>query len=105
MDPNENRRAFARAWGDMAKRRELNRALAAWLASGGFAPTVALRADKVRMRTGRDSCCYSRDGRYFGSGTRNYDCYCDGCGASATIGAGSRAAALYSFALYCRCGK
>lgn len=41
---------------------------------------------KVRMCTGRDSCCYSRDGRYFGTGTTNYDVECIACGRAKTIG-------------------
>jgi hypothetical protein len=105
MDPNENRRCFARAWRDSAKRRELNRALAAWLKAGGFAPAVALTASKVRMCTARDMWAYSVDGRYFGRGAQNYDCACEGCSVYATIGAGSRAAALYNFAPQCRCGR
>ena len=105
MDPNENRRLYHRAYGDISARKALNAALRAWLLAGGFAPSVSFTATKVRMRTGRDSSCYSTDGRYFGAGTRNFDCYCDGCGVYATIGAATRPMALVSFASFCRCGK
>jgi hypothetical protein len=105
MDPNENRRLFHRAAGNISARKSLNAALRAWLLAGGFPPSVDFTATKVRMRTGRDSSCYARDGRYFGKGTRNFDCVCHGCGASATIGAVSRSEALYTFAPKCRCGK
>lgn len=42
---------------------------------------------KVRMCTGVDSCCYARDGRYFGNGTVNFDTECEACGRASTIGA------------------
>jgi hypothetical protein len=105
MDPNENRRLFHRAYGDISARKSLNAALRAWLRAGGFPPSVDFTATKVRMRTGRDSCSYAVDGRYFGKGTRNFDCVCHGCGVSAAIGAGSRPMALHKFAPNCRCGK
>ena len=105
MDPNENRRLFHRAYDDKAAQKRLTTALRAWLRAGGFAPTVSFTARKVRMCTGRDTCCYSVDGRYFGADTTNYDCSCEGCGVSVTIGAWDRQLALYAFAPRCRCGK
>jgi len=53
-----------------------------------------IRAVLVKMRVGRDSSCYARDGRYFGAGTRNYNVSCDACGNPRTIGAPDRKTAI-----------
>lgn len=45
-----------------------------------------IRARKVRMLTGRNSCCYAADGRYFGMGTVNWDVECLECGETLTVG-------------------
>lgn len=56
-----------------------------------------ITARKVRMCVGKDSSCYSRDGRYFGQGTSNYDVECETCGVSRTFGAHSRKEAIERF--------
>lgn len=53
-----------------------------------------LKARKVRMCVGRDSCCYARDGRYYGHGTSNYDVECQTCGETRTYGAATAREAL-----------